>query len=198
MIALVKKKIQNMLVKLRNSLTASKNSTNQLGFVEFLIHIFTQLSIAVITVVAYVLFADSLFSFDLQATLIILSLLIVQLLHRWAANEFYFMPAWSCFTAKLVVLVIIAIMTMDYTPENPIIVGENTFYIFKATVFIKSTLQMGIMYIMLVLCAIDALLGLILFLSKKENDARKISLLMQTINLLVFIYLMQVELYISL
>jgi hypothetical protein len=195
---MVKIKIKDMLLKVSNSLTASKNSKNQLGFVESLIRIFTQLSIAVITVVAYVIFADSLFFFDFQATLIILSLLIVQLLHRWAANEFYFMQAWSCCTAKRVVLGIIAKMTMDYTPENPIIVGENTFYLFKATVFIKSTLEMGIMYIMLVLCAIDALLGFILFLSKKENDARKISLLMQTRNLLVFIYLMQVELYISL
>jgi len=191
-------KIKDMLLKVRNSLTASKNSKNQLGFVESVIRIFTQLSIAVITMVAYVLFADSLVYFNLQATLIILSLLIVQLLHRWAANEFYFMPAWSCCTAKRVVLGIIATMTMDYTPENPIIVGENTFYIFKATVFIKSTLQMEVMYIMLVLCAIDALLGLMLFLSKKENDARKISLLMQIINLLVFIYLMQVAIYISL
>lgn len=176
----------------------SKNSKIKLSFTEFLIQILTQLVIAVITVVAYAIFADSLFSFGLQATLIILSLLIVQLLHRWAANEFYFMPAWSCFTAKLVVLVIIAIMTMDYTPENPIIIGENTFYLFKATILIKSTLEMGIMYIMLGICAIDALLGFILFLSEKENGARKISLLMQTINLLVFISLMQVELSITL
>jgi hypothetical protein len=100
--------------------------------------------------------------------------------------------------SKFVVAFIIAMLTVQYSAENPIIIGEGVydFYdVFDIIVFMKSTLQMGVMYIMLGLCTFDALLGLILYGSKKKSEVRTVSLIMQTIILIVFLILMRVEIY---
>ena len=165
---------------------------------ELFYHLLVQLFILGITVLAYLSLFIFLEAVEFQHTLIILIVLVVQLLHRWAANELYFMAAWSCAVSKIVVAFIIGMLTMPYTAENPIVTGENIFYIFQAIVYIKGTLEMGIMYIMLGLCTFDAMLGFILYGSPKESKVRTVSLIMQIIILLVFIKLMQVSIHLTL
>ena len=150
------------------------------------------------TALAYLTIFIFCVSAEVQHTLIILGILILQLLHRRAAHELDFMASWSCIMSKFVVAFIIALLTVQYSAENPIIIGEGVYdfyYVFDIIVFMKSTLQMGVMYIMLGLCTFDALLGLILYGSKKKREVRTVSLIMQTIILIVFLILMRVEIY---
>lgn len=183
--------------KLRTALFGLKNGSASLTVSELFAHFLSQLFVLVITALAYLSLIILLAVSEFQHTIAILIVLTLQLLHRWAANESYIMAAWSCTVSKFIVAFIIVLLIGQYTAENPTVTGENTFHLFQAIVFIKSTLRMGVMYIMLGLCTFDALLGFILYCSEKESEVRTVSLIMQTIILLVFGTLLQVEISIT-
>jgi|SaaInl8_120m_RNA_FD_contig_71_6579_length_2880_multi_4_in_0_out_0_3 hypothetical protein len=185
-------------ILLKTALFGLKNDRASLTISELFAHFLIQLFVLGITVLAYVSLVILLAYAELQHTIAILIVLTIQLLHRWAANELYVMAAWSCTVSKFIVAFIIAMLVMPYTAENPTVTGENTFHLFQAIVFIKSTLRMGVMYILLGLCTFDALLGFILYCSENESEVRMASLIMQTIILLVFGTLLEVEIAITL
>lgn len=183
---------------LQQALFSVKNDSTTLTVSELFAYFSVQLFVLIITVLAYFILVSFFAVAELQHTLAILSVLTSHLLHRWAANESYVMAAWSCTVSKFVVAFIIGLLTLPYTAENPTVTGENTFHLFQAVVFIKSTLRMGVMYILLGLCTFDALLGFILYCSEKESEVRTVSLIMQTIILLVFGTLLQVDISLTL
>lgn len=156
------------------------------------------LLITLLTIVVYIGVASYvIYVLQFQDLLIFLTLAITRILHRIIASESYYFTAYSYMLSGLLLVFVTAVLSMPYTLENAAITGENAWEILQYPVVIKSTLQMGAMYLSVGMHLIDALISFFLYLSKQEEWVKSISISMQVVSIIFVSYFMQVAITIG-
>jgi hypothetical protein len=188
-----------MISKFKNILTIKKSAEwPTLTFVWACSFLFVGLLITLLTIGTYIGLASYvIYILQLQDLLVFLTLAIARIVHRSLASESYYFSAYSYMLSGLLLVFITAVLSMPYTLENAAITGENAWEILQYSVVIKSTLQMGAMYLSVGMHLIDALISFFLYLSKQEEWVKSISISMQVVSIIFVSYFMQVAITIG-
>jgi hypothetical protein len=188
-----------MISKLKNILIIKKSAEwPTLTFVWACSFLFVGLFITLLTIGTYISLASYvIYILQLQDLLVFLTLAIARIVHRSLASESYYFSAYSYMLSGLLLVFITAVLSMPYTLENAAITGENAWEILQYPVVIKSTLQMGAMYLSVGMHLIDALISFFLYLSKQEEWVKSISISMQVVSIIFVSYFMQVAITIG-
>lgn len=174
-----------------------KNDWPSFNFVNIFAIICCAILVTAVIMSTYVLISLLLVG-HLQDLLIIVTLICIRFFHRIFANERYYFASYSYLVSGFTVSCIFAFLAMQYTVENPVILGENLFIIGKYSIEIKSIQEMGAMYGLVFLQAFDTLIAFFTSISKKENELKFISIIMLLISVVFIVYTMSVTISITL
>lgn len=177
---------------LKNIVSMPKSGEFEFTWKSIFYLILFQIVLTLLPLIFYILIPIYLsFAFFIQDPLLILLLCLFRLIHRQIANESFLFASCSYVGSGPAILLIVLIMAMGFSIENPIISGFNVFQIFNYTIVIQSTLKIKTLYLFAGMLLIDSLIVFFLYQSTKEKGVKTIATILQLISVITFILLIQ-------